>query len=135
MTRHEAAIAASVRDAALELGRRLGDEDFRRFLRKGGWRGGDVIVTVSQEPAEAALSRLITTTTPPVLVALRRPSGFVFLTLRPTRWWHRRQRPLASAVAPETTMGMLSDWVRRGTVVAPRPTPWFTIRTLGRAER
>ncbi|NUP32008.1 MAG: hypothetical protein HOU01_09860 [Streptomycetaceae bacterium] len=132
MTRHEVALATSVRAAAFEFGRQLGDEKFRRFLRKGGWRGGDVIVTVSEEPAETALSRLINTTTPPVLVALRRPSGFVFLTLRPTRWW-RRRRPQAPAVAPEMTMGMLYDAVKRDALTAPRPTPWFTIKALGHA--
>ncbi|NUR73946.1 MAG: hypothetical protein HOU81_24290 [Hamadaea sp.] len=129
MTRQEMAIAAAVRDAACEFGRRLGDEDLRRFLRKAGWSGGDVIVTVREEPAEAALYRLFTTTMPPVLIALRRPSGFVFRTLRPTRRW-RRKRPLTLMVAPETTMGMLYDDVRRDAVSAPRPTPWFTIRAL-----
>ncbi|MEV0270965.1 hypothetical protein AB0H43_19445 [Hamadaea sp. NPDC050747] len=130
MTRREAAIATSVREAACEFGRRLGDEQVRRFLRRAGWPGGDVIVTVSEEPAEAALYRLITTTVPPVLVALRRPSGFVFLTLRPTRRW-RRRRPLSLLVAPETTMGMLYDLVRREAVIAPRRTPWFTVKVLG----
>jgi hypothetical protein len=140
VTRREGAYADSVREAAFEFGRRLGDEQFRRFLRKGGWRGGDVIITVNEELVDSVLSRTVGTTTPPVLVALRSPAGFAFMTLRPPSRWSallrvvtRQPLPEPPVVPPDMTMGMLYDAMRRDALSTPQPTPWFTITALDHA--
>lgn len=73
------------RSAAFNLARKIGTPEFRELMRRNSYKSDTtIVVAYDDEPATEVFSRIVSETTPPVIVAIPRdsnPWGFVFMTI------------------------------------------------------
>jgi len=102
------------RSAAFDLAQRLRDPSFRSFMVRNGYVSGTaVVVAYDDESVTEVFSRILMETTPPVIVAVHRPSaepyGFVFMTIGQVDSNSALDAEDDSFVGGSASIGMLYD--------------------------
>jgi hypothetical protein len=122
-----------IRKAAFDFARRLGDHDFRTYLNNRGCRCvQDVVVTLDTDTVMDVMSRVLTRTKPPAMIAISRPTttwGFVFLAVSPAPVELSRTAGPCDPLAPSASIGMLYDNMSTAGKELD-PNSWFTVHRL-----
>jgi hypothetical protein len=102
------------RSAAFDLARMLRDPEFRSYMMRHGYVSGTtVVVAYDYEPVTEVFFRILNETTPPVVIAVKRPGaksfGFVFMTIGPVEYDAAAEIVEDDSIGDKASIGMLYD--------------------------